>query len=207
MTESPTVNPVTPGPTSTTTPAPSAPSSPPPGYMPKATNTSRKFTPTAATATRTCPAARSTEPAGTTTTSSKVPSPPAANRHPPAGNSKTAPALTGASRAACATPERTTTCGSPQRMTSRISIEPSESTKITRPGCSACADRTNPHTVALAKSVTSSAAEPTAPRVSTTRTPDLFSANHDCTAPSASWAPACTDPTTPSVAELGSHTT
>ena len=47
-----------PGPTSTTTPAPSAPSTATAGYIPNATNTSRKFTPTAATATRTCPACK-----------------------------------------------------------------------------------------------------------------------------------------------------
>src|SRR5271166_4495405 len=162
-TASPTARPSTPGPTSTTTPAPSAPNSPPPGYIPNATNTSRKFTPTAATATRTCPAANSTGPAGATTTSSNVPPPPAASCHPSAGSSNTAPAPIGASRAACTTPERTTNCGSPQPITVAASSDPSESTNTTRPGCSACAERTNPHTAAPAKSVTSSPAKPTAP--------------------------------------------
>ncbi len=79
-------------PTSTTTPAPSTPSSPPPGYIPNATNTSRKFTPTAATATRTCPAASSTGGHDCTSRSSKVPPLPAVICHASAGNSSGAAA-------------------------------------------------------------------------------------------------------------------
>src|SRR6516164_8032470 len=73
ITASPAANPVTPGPTSTITPAPSAPNCAAPGYIPSATNTSRKFTPTAATATRTCPAANSARGQGWTSRSPSVP--------------------------------------------------------------------------------------------------------------------------------------
>ena len=47
----------------------------------------------------------------------------------------------------------------------------SVSTSTIRPGCSVCADRTNPHTAAPAKSVTSSPGNATAPRVATTNDP------------------------------------
>src|SRR6202035_5061386 len=206
ITASPTANPVTPGPTSVTTPAPSAPNCAAPGYIPSATNTSRKFTPTAATATRSSPAANSTRGHGWTTRSSSVPPLPAANRHSPAGNSNNEPDPTGANRALYTMPLRTTNWGSPQPITDSTSSEPSESTKITRPGCSACADRTNPHTAAPAKSMTSSPAKPTAPRVSTTSTPVPAPASDDCTTRNASAVAACTESTTPVSPAANSHT-
>src|ERR1700730_10476717 len=208
ITGSPTANPHTPGPTSTTTPAPSAPNSPPPGYIPNATNTSRKFTPTAATATRTWPAASSTRGLGPTTKSSSVPPPPVANRQPAAGSPNAESDGIGASRAAYATPARITNCGSPQPITALASSDPSESTNTTRSGCSAWADRTNPHTAAPAKSVTSSPATATAPRVSTTSTPRPSPANQDCNTPNTSWAASYTARTPPDATPArGSHIT
>src|ERR1700749_756627 len=62
----------------------------------------------------------------------------------------------------------------------------SESTRTIRPGCSVCADRTNPHTAAPARSVTSSPGKATAPRVATTSIPEACSASQDCSAASAS---------------------
>jgi len=68
--------------------------------MPKATNTSRKFTPTAATATRICPASSSVRGHGLTTKSSSVPPPPASSRQLAAGSRNTAPLRAGRMRAA-----------------------------------------------------------------------------------------------------------
>src|SRR6185312_764899 len=130
-----------------------------------------------------------------------------ASRHGLGGNSNTAPAPAGVNRAACITPERTSNCGSPQSTTASMSIEPSESTNTTRPGCSACAERTNPHTAAPAKSLQSSPAKPTAPCVSTTNRPLASSASHDCNFSSTSCVAACTPPTTSSAWTVGSHTT
>ncbi len=207
VTASPTVNPLTPGPTSVMTPAPSAPNSAAPGYMPNATNTSRKFTPVAATATRTCAAVSSAGGQGCATRSSSVPASPAASRHSPGGSAK-AETSAGASRAAYASPARTTTCGSPHAITVSTSIDPSESSSSTRPGCSACAERTKPHTAAAAGSVTSSPSNATAPRVCTTSTPGPSPASQDCNTPSASCVAAYTKPGRPAPScEPGSHTT
>ncbi|CNM91925.1 Uncharacterised protein [Mycobacterium tuberculosis] len=74
----------------------------------------------------------------------------------------------------------------------------SESTSTIRPGCSVCADRTNPHTAAPAKSVTSSPGNATAPRVITTKTPAPSRVSHDCNTSStelvAAYTPATTSP-------------
>ena len=67
--------------------------------------------------------------------------------------------------------------------TGHDSSRPSTSTNTTRPGCSDCADRTNPHTAAPAKSLTSSPGKATAPTVHTINTPGASAPNHDCTTP------------------------
>src|SRR5208283_2122204 len=206
ITMSPTDNSVTAGPTSTTTPAPSAPSSPPPGYIPSATKTSRKLTPTAATFTRTCPAANADGAHDWTTKSSNVPLPPGASRQAPSGSRSPGCELTGLSRAPYAMPLRTNNWGSPLATTDPTSTDPSESTSTTRPGCSACAERTKPQTAAPAKSVTSSPGNPTTPRVNTANTPEP-SASHDCSCPNAAWVAARTDPSMSWPSGSGSHTT
>src|SRR6188508_1682718 len=92
-------------------------------------------------------------------------------------------------------------------MTAATSTAPSESTSTIRPGCSVCAERTNPHTAAPAKSLTSSPGNATAPTVHTINTPGASAANHDCTTPNTR----CTAPYTPDTAPpedgLTSHIT
>ncbi|COZ36277.1 Uncharacterised protein [Mycobacterium tuberculosis] len=85
-----------------TTPAPSAPNSAAPGYIPNATNTSRKLTPKARTSIRTCPGANSFAGHDANVKSSRVPAPPATNRQPElvSGNCRIGCGRSCASRAA-----------------------------------------------------------------------------------------------------------
>src|SRR5271163_1101591 len=103
---------------------------------------------------------------------------------------------------------RASSCGSPtaSSLATVVSLSgASVSTRTIRPGCSACAERTNPHTAAPARSATSSPGDPTAPCVWTTNTPVPSPASHDCNTPKASCTAAYTEPT--SAPEPGSHTT
>src|ERR1700682_1779644 len=108
-------------------------------------------------------------------------------------------------------PARTTNCGSPLATNptrSASAAAMSLSINTIRPGCSDCAERTNPHTAAPPRSVMSSPANPTAPRVSTTSGPARSVSPHDCTTANTAWVAAYTEPTTPCPpAGPHSHTT
>ncbi len=196
-TRSPGANPVTPGPTSSTTPAPSLPIIATPGYMPSPTRTSRKFRPAARTAIRTCPGSSGARAcgAGNDARFSRVPTAETSIRHVDSpASERSAPLL--ASVANCGTyavPARTATCGSPASITAGTTAvdasPPSRSSSTNRPGFSDCAVRTRPQTAAPARSRTSSCVPTaTAPVVTNTNrvSANRWSANQNRISPSAS---------------------
>src|SRR3984885_12861149 len=164
------------------------------GYSPKAIMTSRKLAGMVRTATRTWPgcSGASASGMGSRTRFSNVPLLDMPSRHgsSPGGTSSASTARLPCTRPVYTVSPRTTTCGSLAARTAAIVVSlsgASESTSTIRPGCSVCAERTNPHTAAPARSVTSSPGNPTAPRVDTTNTPASRSESQDCSAASTSW--------------------
>ncbi len=172
--------------------------------MPSSETRSRKLTPAARTATRTSPSASGATASGAGISSrlSRVSRTVASSRQDPAsaGGVRAPPDAARTRRRTSTVPSRSANsrssrCASAAGRARTAVSTPSVSTRTRRPGCSACAERTRPHTGAWTRS-TAFSPEPaaTARRVTSTsrRSANRSSASHCCTVARTSQAARCT---------------